>query len=246
VRVEDGNGGSAEGRWPVAVTNRAPRKVSGINGFAHHTFDAASLRYLAEVPVATYVDDDGDPMAVAGSGTGACAELGLAGGTLRLRCSLAYLGALPATPFAGSYRVEAAVSDPWSRMGPDVGLAVVGNRPPTLGTFTLPTVTPCCSRECILDEWDPRLGDFRCVEWGTVCRSNATPGPAASDPDGDPLQVTRTGTLSFASTPPYLFIPVAPRLGDIAATGSCAAATGSMTIAVSDGVASASASASTP
>lgn len=246
AHVEDGNGGAAEASWAVTVTNRAPRRTSGISGFAHHTFDSTALRYLSEMALGSYVDDDGDPMTVAGSGAGGCSELSLSGGTLRVRCSLAYLGSLPATPLAGSHRVEATVSDPWSQVGPDVGLATVWNRSPTIGVMTLPTVAPCCYRSCIQEEWDPALGDFRCLAWGNVCYPNTTPGPTVADPDGDPLLVTRTGTDSFASASPYVVIPTGASLGNIAASGSCATATGSLTIAVSDGVASASSSASTP
>jgi len=243
-RADDGNGGTAEVSWPVEVLNRPPRMGSAVlYGAAGHTFDPVARRYLAEVQVTTYVDDDGDPLTLAATGTGACGEFSLSGGALRVHCSLAYLGALPAQPIGGAYLVEATLSDPWSAVGPRTGHAVVTNRPPVAGALSLPAAT-CCSRSCTEWEWDPEARVNRCLNWVTSCTGNAGSGLVPSDPDGDPLLLSYGASGSYSVAPSsHLCLPGSCSPATITASGACGTEAGSVFATVSDGMATASASA---
>lgn len=216
--VADANGGHTIESWPIVVGNRRPVRGTVPAPFTvDHAFDPDAQAYVADVPLTTWSDPDGDPIRFAdGATTGDpdCPEIVLEGAVAHARCRLAYAGTPAVGNFAGTHTVLQSIQDPWTTA--DLTSAVtftIGNRPPTFtstAVFSASGCTPtnrCCrSPEGYCD-----------VYWADISGTRSVSSRWA-DPDGDPIFVavdtagvyTPVQPLVCASDACVLVISIAP------------------------------------
>jgi hypothetical protein len=217
--VADANGALALARWEVQVTNRAPRRMTALAAPAvDHAYDAPGARYLAAAPLATYADEDGDPVVQAGpTGDAVCASLAgpVGSGPLSVECSLPYAGVPSAHVVAGPHGVQVVAGDPFVALAPESTTVTVLNRKPAVAEqfFSIPADScpppPCCLYDA----------GHVCIDWTYPHGAGSTPvAIVATDGDGDPVRLTFT-TDGCAEVSP-------PALECVGAT--CAPATGSL------------------
>jgi len=211
--IMDVNGAAAVGVWPIVVGNRPPVLVSAPAGLnVDHFYDDAALAYRAVAPLSTWADPDGDPLVpVPGAGTGdpQCPQLDVVNGTSTASCSLPFSGTPAVANFAGRHLVAQRVQDPWVEAATASTVSFeIGNRPPSI-TATPVALHVACSAGGCCDWWtDPEtnlpecLGDYENWEGATLVVSGRW-----NDPDGDPLNVTVTGTPSQVCTPSACAVP---------------------------------------
>ncbi|MBI5069228.1 MAG: hypothetical protein HZB56_13410 [Deltaproteobacteria bacterium] len=235
LRAEDGNGGAAEVSWAVEVTNRPPRRVGPFATSAAHRFDDAAGQYRATVALADYVDDDGDPLAVSSAtGDTVCPALTLVGTQLRAECSAPYSGSPAVGGLTGPHAFLVAVGDPWAALAPESAPVAIGNLSPQLSA---PAIATHCGRSSCC-ETEIESGACLRNNWNCPAMSGAVMVSVA-EPEGDPIAASADGTVVHSGTCPggTCQVPVSYLLP---ATTECAEVepTQSMTVVVSDGVAS--------
>ncbi len=186
----DVNGGIGAASWEIRVTNRPPRVVAPVTSLSvPHAFDAAGSRYLAAATLATFADDDGDPLSLdAETGDPICAGARLTPATpaaAEVECAVPYAGTPAANAIAGLHAVTATVRDAWASTPATTNLTI-GNRAPRLGATSIVLTPGCSGGGCC--EFDPV--DRVCVGYyWTQAETTATrPSPVVDD-DGDPMLV---------------------------------------------------------
>ena len=104
--VADVNGGRTIESWPIVVGNRRPVRGTQPAPFTvDHVFDRDAQAYVADVPLTSWSDPDGDPLRfTTGATTGdlECPEVVVDAGLARARCRLAFAGAPAVANFAGT------------------------------------------------------------------------------------------------------------------------------------------------
>jgi len=239
--IADVNGAAVAGVWPIVVGNRPPVLVAEAAGLnVDHFYDDGALAYRAVAPLSTWADPDGDPLLpVPGAGTGdpQCPQLDVVNGISTASCSLAFGGTPAVLNFTGNHLVAQRVQDPWVEAATVSTVSFkIGNRPPSItatpvGLHVACTVGACCdwapADPGVCEVWD------RNWEGATLVVSGRW-----NDADGDPLNVTVTGTPSQVCKPgacafPFVFT------GDT--TCGLAALTEGFATTAGDGAAAASA-----
>jgi hypothetical protein len=243
--VGDVNGGVTVEGWPIRVGNRPPVLVSAPASFAvEHAYDPAAAAYSAVVPLSTWSDPDGDPLArVVGASTTdpVCPSFDVPpSGVAIARCSLPFAGAPAVSNFAGTHAVVQRVQDPWEEAAQSSTVHfTIGNRPPVI-TSTDPhvsssacTVTGCCHSV---------PGEGCLLERGTAPAASTSVPSRWSDPDGDPLEVEVGASATIQQARPLVCASdPCPLELDLAEQGGiCGDTTETLSIAVTDGAASAS------
>lgn len=110
---------SADSTFALSIPNHAP--IPSVLGAASPALAYAGGQYLAQGAVATFVDEDGDPiLGVDGSGDAACSSFAVVAGVVQATCTRAFdwrSGAYPnLNGFASTaLAVRVSVSDPWER-----------------------------------------------------------------------------------------------------------------------------------
>jgi hypothetical protein len=218
-QVADENGARAEATWDVQVTNRAPRRMTALAAPAvDHAYDAASASYVATAALATYADDDGDPVVQAGpTGDAICDSLAgpVGSGPLSAQCTLPYAGIPSAHVVAGPHGIQVVAGDPFVALAPESTTVTVLNRKPALGDqFFAIQVDSCPPPPCCLYD-----AGHVCADWMYPHGSGSSAvAIAASDGDGDPVRLTFTPDGCAEISPPSLEC----------VAGSCRAATGGL------------------
>jgi hypothetical protein len=185
--VADANGARASTGWDVVILNRAPRLGTAVPSTSvDHTFDAAARRYVAQAPLSTWVDDDGDPLSLAVAGDPLCPGLEERQGTAWVTCGAAWSGVPAAGTIAGIHSVTVSSRDPFEA-GPSQATSLeVRNRAPRLLAVASAIGAACTisSKCCVYDS-----------EIGVCGQRDYTLAPASAsvslvvDDDGDPLDL---------------------------------------------------------
>jgi hypothetical protein len=240
--VVDANGAEGAGVWDIVVDNRPPRVAAPVAGASvPHRFDAATSRYLASAALATYVDDDGDPIEpVPGTGDAVCTSLSLAAQALKVDCALAYAGFPIANQFAGPHPLAVQVRDPWATSAPATPVVTIQNRPPWMssGSYTLAATCVPTHTCCLSDPGPPPLCESYATGYAEA--TGTAPGGVADD-DGDPVQLTFAGDgCAIASASPSTCLPaqcpqLALRLCGKPASCDSTPSSGTVSATVSDG-----------
>lgn len=243
--VSDVNGARTEARWPVVVGNRPPVLVDVPAPFSiDHGFDPVGGAYVADVPLSTWRDPDGDPLfQVPGSGTGDpdCAEILVQGDLAVARCRLPFAGVPAVGNFAGAHTVTQAIQDPWSPADATSTVTfTILNRPPSITTTATHVVSDLCveSSACCLGP------PSECIRYSAVALAGtSTVTGRWWDPDGDPLDVQVAAAGSITPEQPLVCVPDACALRlHLAEVAVCGTFTTTLPTTVTDGVASASGS----
>jgi len=207
----DVNGGGATATWEIRVTNRPPRVVAPVTALeVPHAFDAGGSRYRATAALATFADDDGDPLSLdAGTGDPICAGARLSPATpaaAEVECSVRYAGTPAANAIAGLHAVTATVRDAWAA-APAATNLTIGNRAPRLGATSI-SLTPGCSQGSCCD-FDPVDKVCLAYYWTQAATTASMPSPVIDD-DGDPVLVSYavSGTCLSVSPASELCGPV--------------------------------------
>jgi hypothetical protein len=243
--AEDVNGGRGEAVWAVQIDNRPPRLAArATSASVDHAYDRATGNYLATAPLGSYVDDDGDPILQRGdTGDAGCPVLApvIGAGTPMLQCRMASGGRPRVHLFAGSNPVQVVVGDPWSALPAESFALTVQNRPPRLADS--PAVNASCSLGTACCDFDTATRTCLLRAEGNAAGTASAPPPVVDD-DGDPLDVTLTGS-SCASVAPAAVtcngVCPAVTFSLCARTPTCAPLP-TIQFAVTDGAASASGS----
>lgn len=209
LSVEDVNGGRAEAAWEVLVSNRRPRLLADLRAPAvDHGWDAARGAYVATAPLATVVDDDGDPVVQAGpTGSAVCAELAplVGGGELLARCAQDFTGLASLGRFVGVHALSVHVADPFASLVAGATRVTIGNRSPRIVEELLRVPAPGAGVTCCAP--DP---DGTCGETARGHGPGSVPvATHAVDDDGDPIAVTSTTGLCAGFAPAALLCPSA-------------------------------------
>jgi len=239
--ARDPNGGATGAEWEVQVTNRPPRATATVPSLSvPHRFDAVRSAYLASATLASFTDDDGDPLALdASTGSQVCAGVGREGPAARVECSVPFQGTPAANLLAGLHAVTATVRDPWSSASATTGLTIENRAPRlTADAFVLPATcssgTGCCY-------YDTRLR--QCLAYARKqARSSGSFSPPVVDDDGDPLLLDYAALDACAAVSPSSAVcapgacpPVEPTLCGFAQSCTVVSSTGSISVAATDG-----------
>ncbi len=236
--VSDGNGGKASASWSIVVGNNPPVLGGTPAPFSiDHGFDAGAQTYVADVPLSTWSDPDGDPLFQAG-GTGdlLCPDLAVVGGTAHALCRMPFTGILAVANFIGSHTVVQAVQDPWApAAATSTATFTLLNRAPRItstatyvaGDGLCSGTTTCCQLVDTLCEsywWNARGVEYVPARW--------------DDPDGDPVSVTAGAAAPYTPRPLVCTSPSCWLAIDIAQTNVCnSSPVVSLPMTVSDGLA---------
>lgn len=206
--IADVNDAPVSEVWPIAVGNRPPVLVSEPTGIVvPHTYDAVGLAYRAATSLSSWSDPDGDPlMPVPGASTGdpQCPQLDVVGGVGAVSCALAFTGTPAVGNFTGVHVVGQHVQDPWAAAAPSTVSFTVTNQAPTIDAAPTSLRATCSYGACCRTIPDPEPGST-----GRICAAFRQYVSAASAPltgrwldaDGDPIDVTLTGSPSQVCTP---------------------------------------------
>jgi hypothetical protein len=196
----DVNGAEASAVWDVVVENRPPELAAPLAPVAvDHAYSPGAGAYLASAALSSWLDPDGDPLAVVPAQTvGPCAPPTLSSGTATVSCALPFTGSPAADQLAGTRPVPHAVRDPWASSATAAVTLTILNRPPAF-LATAFTAMAACRLESGCCELDPdtKLCVSRELSWGPGAASSGT---LLADPDGDPLSVV-FGPSELAITP---------------------------------------------
>jgi len=188
VTVADANGARAAAAWEVTVANRAPRLAVAVPAASvDHTFESAAARYAAQAALSTWVDDDGDPLALAVSGDARCADLSERQGTAWVTCSTPFTGRPDPGGLVGTRVLAVAARDPFEAGPGQETRLEVRNRPPRLAGTQLTLAMTCSPDRFTCCTTDPGKGSCSEHDFTWIETSAAT--PVAVDDDGDPLDV---------------------------------------------------------
>jgi hypothetical protein len=175
----------------VRVGNRPPvMDLYRGTALAAHRYDAAARAYRADATLSAFSDPDGDPLDGDQSvGDAICPTVVMVGGDAQASCRLDYpsfSGRPPLASFASTHSVSATISDGWSKLTVPA-LVAIQNVAPQAQPFD-GTVESCYCK-CRLNA----SGDG-CIGTPTWEKdfTNVPLRVDASEPDGDPVQVTVT------------------------------------------------------
>jgi hypothetical protein len=189
----DVNGATGSNGWDVVVDNRPPRVgwAGGRLTTSHRHVDGA---FVAEASFGTFVDDDGDPIAL-GTSHPICSVAEELGDATRVTCRLASaVGTL--AQFATTHAFEVRGSDPWTTTGDPVELTI-GNAPPRVVTSAVSVPTSATQGACCTYDFELN----RCLRYSwTFGGGSAAPTVQVADDDGDPLQLTTVATVNVTAT----------------------------------------------
>jgi hypothetical protein len=244
LTVADANGARASTSWAVAVGNRPPRVAAAVSSAAvDHLFDAGTRRYIAEAPLSTFVDDDGDPVELSASGDPACGEVSARQGTAWVTCSLAWTGGTAGlASFAGSHALLLSSRDPFGPGASQASTIAIGNRPPRVlaAQVDLPVTCRPTTTCCELGTSYPK-----CAYYDHIWPSAGAARVMVVDDDGDPLDVGAASSLGCLETtlPASQPCPAGGCTVGVAMCGGRSACgtfvpEGSIALSASDGVAS--------
>lgn len=188
--VADVNGARASAAWDVEVTNRPPRLAAPVTTVSvDHTYEAPFLRYAAQAPLSTWVDDDGDPLLLSVGGDPSCLDVVERQGTAWVTCSTPFTGHPNPGPLVGNHPLIIAAADPFET-GPSQATALeIRNRlprissPPFLGMEMPCTIDrfTCCT---------PGGAKGTCEEYDLEYQETAQTARIVVDDDGDPVDLT--------------------------------------------------------
>jgi hypothetical protein len=241
--VADVNGARATAGWDVEVANRAPRLVAAIpSASVDHTYEAPFQRYTAQAALSSWVDDDGDPLLFSVQGDAACSDVVERQGTAWVTCSAPYAGRPDAGRLVGTHALSVSAADPFTAGPSQPTRLEIRNRPPRLIAARL-GVAMDCVREgptCCTDG----IAKGTCFQYDYSFVQTSAVTPVVVDDDGDPLDLSLTGTGGCLTAAP----PAQPCTGDACSPlltmcgdrWACAAwsPTGALSVAAGDGVAS--------
>jgi hypothetical protein len=220
--VADVNGGRTIESWPIVVGNRRPVRGTQPAPFTvDHVFDRDAQAYVADVPLTSWSDPDGDPLRFTiGTTTGdpECPEVVVDAGVARARCRLAFAGAPAVANFAGTHTVALSIQDPWTTA--DLTSAVtftIGNRPPTITSNAVDVESGCVYSESCC-----RIVEGYCdMNSATISGVRQLPSRWA-DADGDPISVQVSSVGNYTPVQPLVCLPDACALDvSIAPTTVC-------------------------
>jgi hypothetical protein len=164
---------------------------------ATHRFDPAAQAYLAEATLSSFSDPDGDPLeASSSSGDAACGTVVMSGTDAQARCRLAFPGLSgppPLASFATNHPMTLRVSDGWE-VASAAGTIAIQNAMPT----ARPTDGTVQSCYCNCRPTTDGTGCIGTPTWA-VDTANVPLRVDASEPDGDPVQVTVTPSTWVAA-----------------------------------------------
>jgi hypothetical protein len=242
LAVADANGARTATSWTIAVGNRPPRVRTPVtSASADHSFDVAGGRYLARAPLSTWVDDDGDPLFPAVSGSAACGEVSEVLGTAWVTCSTPYSGVPGVQAIARRHDLAIAMRDPWDAAPAQVTSLEVRNRRPRLLATTAGIPAACApSTRCC----EPS-GTGSCLEHDVTWGPGEGAVPLVVDDDGDPLDLSLSADAPLGAWAPPQPCPAsgcAVGLGLPGGASHCGAfaPAGTLAVLASDGLASAS------
>jgi hypothetical protein len=203
LTVADLNGGRASTAWDVVVTNRPPRLVSAVaSASVDHGFDAVGRRYVAEAPLSSWVDDDGDPLLLSTSGDPACGEVADRGGVAWVACAAPFTGRPDPGRLVGAHAFTLSAADPFEPGPSQATRLEIRNRPPRLASSGLVVQVGCrTSTSCC--ELAPGKGTCLIREREYLPTTAAV--PVVVDDDGDPVDLAAVpsgGCLAAAPVPP--------------------------------------------
>lgn len=243
LAVADPNGARASTAWDVVVTNRPPRLVAAVPAASvDHAYDATGLRYTAEAPLSTWVDDDGDPLLLGVSGDPDCGDLAERGGTAWVTCATPFTGRPGPGRLVGFHDLAVSAADPFEAGPTQATRLEIRNRPPRLLATTLPLGVACRDTLGCCERGTPKnICLLREMTW---LASSATV-PLVVDDDGDPLDVSTTATggcLEASTVPPACLgaacAPVLKTCGGPSACGTWSPM-GTLAVSATDGLATA-------
>ncbi|MGA8890873.1 MAG: hypothetical protein WB493_04840 [Anaeromyxobacteraceae bacterium] len=187
LAVADVNGARAATSWEVTVANRAPRLAVAVPAASvDHTFESAAARYAAQAALSTWVDDDGDPISLAVTGDGRCADLSERQGTAWVTCSAPFTGKPDPGVLVGTRVLAASARDPFEAGPVQETRLEIRNRPPRL-VGTQITLAMTCNPDRTCCTTDPGKGS--CAEYDFTWVETSAVAPVAVDDDGDPIDV---------------------------------------------------------
>jgi hypothetical protein len=185
--VADGNGGRGSTGWDVTVANRPPHLATAVaSASVDHAFDAVGQRYVAEAALSTFVDDDGDPLALALAGDPLCDGLAERQGTALVTCALPYGGRPGVQAFAGTRTLRIDSRDPFEAGASQSTALEVRNRAPRMLATAVQLQTTCAPLNvcCSTD-----TGAKGCLEPDFRFDPVSAAPVLLVDDDGDPLDV---------------------------------------------------------
>jgi hypothetical protein len=184
--ARDANGADARTSVPVIVGNRPPVLVRPPATLSvPHRYDAPSSTYLATAELGVWSDPDGDPIDVSG-GVAPCTDLSIDGGTVEVRCAVAYEGVPAVGQLVGSRGVPVHVRDPWNEAAASgTYVLFIQNTPPSLATVS----DPATVFTVFFPSFHPPSAYAICRYSGShvVQAVDFTVTPTVTDPDGDPV-----------------------------------------------------------
>jgi hypothetical protein len=201
--VADVNGARGAAGWDVTISNRAPRLATAVTSVSvDHSFESAAQRYAAQAALSSWVDDDGDPIELSGSGDPLCLDVANRQGTAWVTCSLAYPGRPAVASFAGTRSILVAARDPFEDGPSQATTLEIRNRPPRpLAAFV--EFFTSCAKNGGCCEIDPETRT--CMEFTYRYDPASMVVPLVVDDDGDPLDLAATSSapcLTVAAGPP--------------------------------------------
>ncbi|HEX9051364.1 MAG TPA: PKD domain-containing protein [Anaeromyxobacter sp.] len=241
--VSDANGGTTAESWPIVVRNRPPALVSAPAALTvDHRYDPVGLAYVADAPLSTWADPDGDPLwQVPGSDTGdpECPQLDLVAGVAHARCRLPFTGTPAAGNLAGLHSVSQTVQDPWVAAASTSTVSFsIGNRAPAITSTAVHVVAEACGPPLTCCS----MSGLECIEFSAMASAGSSVVPSRwADPDGDPLDVHVGAEGTITPVQPLVCTPstCALQLG-LAEYKACGLFTTALPVTITDGLDSAS------
>jgi hypothetical protein len=192
LTVDDVNGATVSEILPLVIGNRPPRAVTIVSSMTTgHRYDAPTSTYRARAPISRFVDDDGDPMFGGSTGDGICHAIDVdETGQAWVDCELLFQNTPAMLQFATDHVIYQRVEDPWvAATTAAPATIVITNRPPTVTSGTASFSTSCGTNRDECCEWDLDLN--RCVVFPKTYEAGSVSiSPHATDPDGDPVELT--------------------------------------------------------
>ena len=213
--VTDVHGAAGSLTLTARIGNRPPVPTWGpATVTTPHAYRASAKAYQAGAAVAAFADPDGDPVVEAAStGDAVCSGFTATDGVVSTACLLAYSpvpGQVPPlATFVAPHTVTARVTDGWASASSRTVVAIE-NRPPVVPAYSGPAEGCACACNKWASHAEPGSPPD-CVGAALASGGPVTSYPVvASDPDGDPLDLTTT----------YAFNSAAVTAGDGAASSS--------------------------
>jgi hypothetical protein len=202
--VTDVHGAAGSLTLTARIGNRPPVATWGpATVSTPHTYSASAKAYQAGAAVAAFTDPDGDPIVEAAStGDAVCSGFTASGGVVSTACLLAFSSASSQVPplgtFVAPHAVTARVTDGWASAS-SKSVVAIENRPPAVPAYSGPGEG--CA--CVCNRWASHAEPGSppdCLGGALTAGGPVTGYPVvASDPDGDPLDLTATYAFSSAA-----------------------------------------------